>query len=251
MKIEIWSDIACPWCYIGKRRFETALEGFAHKDDVDVEWRSFQLDPTLPDQYDGTETEYLSQAKGMPADQVRQMFDHVTQQAAGEGLNYDFDSIVVANSFTAHRFLHLAKTHGVMSEAKEALLSGHFEHGRNIGDVDYLAEVSQTLGIDTDETRRILASDEYSAEVKSDIAEARALGANGVPFFVIDRKYGISGAQPPEAFTQALDTAWDESHKLTVLAGGPGESGAAAGAAAEGSSDSYPDGAVCGPDGCS
>ncbi|GAA1941012.1 DsbA family oxidoreductase [Brevibacterium antiquum] len=236
MKIEIWSDIACPWCFIGKRRFETALDGFAHKDDVEVEWRSYQLDPSLPDHYAGTETEYLNQAKGMPADQVRQMFDHVTAQAAGEGLNYDFDSIIVANSFTAHRFLHLAKTHGAMNQAKEELLSGHFEKGRDIGDVEYLAEVARTVGIDADETRRVLSTDEFTAEVKSDIAEARALGANGVPFFVIDRKYGISGAQPPEAFAQALETAWGESQKLTVLAGGD---------------EAFREGAACGPEGCS
>ncbi|KHS50204.1 DsbA family oxidoreductase [Brevibacterium linens] len=243
MKIEIWSDIACPWCYIGKRRFEDALDGFAHKDDVDVQWRSFQLDPNLPDHFDGTETEYLSQMKGMPAAQVRQMFDHVTQQAAAVGLNYDFDSIVVANSFTAHRFLHFAKTHGLMSQAKEALLSGHFEKGRDIGDIDYLAEVGREIGLDPDEVRRVLATDEYSDEVRSDISEARSLGANGVPFFVIDRKYGISGAQPAEVFTQALETAWDEGQKLTVLAGTPQSAGSD-------STEEFADGAVCGPDGC-
>ena len=243
MKIEIWSDIACPWCYIGKRRFEDALDGFAYNDVVDVEWRSFQLDPSLPDHFDGTETEYLSQMKGMPAAQVRQMFDHVTQQAAGVGLNYDFDSIVVANSFTAHRFLHFAKTHGLMSEAKEALLSGHFEKGRDIGDIEYLAEVGQEIGLDPDEVRRVLATDEFTDEVQSDISEARSLGANGVPFFVIDRKYGISGAQPAEVFTQALETAWDEGQKLTVLAGTPQSAGSD-------STEEFADGAVCGPDGC-
>ncbi len=243
MKIEIWSDIACPWCYIGKRRFEDALDGFAHKDDVDVQWRSFQLDPSLPDHFDGTETEYLSQMKGMPAAQVRQMFDHVTQQAAGVGLNYDFDSIVVANSFTAHRFLHFAKTHGLMSEAKERLLSGHFEKGRDIGDVDYLAEVGREIGLDPDEVRRILATDEFSDDVRADISEARSLGANGVPFFVIDRKYGLSGAQPAEVFSQALETAWDEGQKLTVLAGTPQSAGKDA-------AEDFADGAVCGPDGC-
>ncbi|WP_350271020.1 DsbA family oxidoreductase [Brevibacterium sp. CBA3109] len=248
MRIEIWSDIACPWCFIGKRRFETALDGFAHKDDVEVEWRSYQLDPSLPDHYAGTETEYLSQAKGMPADQVRQMFDHVTQQAAGEGLDYDFDAIVVANSFTAHRFLHLAKTHGVMNQVKEELLSGHFEKGRNIGDVDYLAAVAQTVGIDDDETRRVLSSDEYTAEVKADIAEAQALGATGVPFFVINRKYGISGAQSPEVFAQALETAWDESQNLTVLAGAG--SGADDATSDKGDDETFRDGAVCGPEGC-
>ncbi|MCM1014050.1 DsbA family oxidoreductase [Brevibacterium sp. XM4083] len=242
MKIEIWSDIACPWCYIGKRRFETALEGFPHKDDVEVEWRSFQLDPTLPAHVEESEADYLSRSKGMPAEQVRQMFAQVSDQAAREGLNYDFDSVVVANSFTAHRFLHFAKSHGVMAAAEEALMSGHFESGRDIGSIDYLAEVGQSLGLDPTETRRVLESDEYTDAVKADVAQARMLGANGVPFFVIDRKYGISGAQKPPVFTQALETAWDESQKLTVLAG--------TGSTAEGGDD-YPDGAVCGPEGCS
>lgn len=241
MKIEIWSDIACPWCFIGKRRFESALEGFAHKDDVEVEWRSFQLDPTLPDHVEESEVDYLSRTKGMPAEAVKQMFAQVGEQAAGEGLNYDFSSIVVANSFTAHRFLHFAKAHGVMAEAEEALMSGHFETGRDIGSIDYLAEVGEGLGLDPSEVRRVLESNEYTRAVEADIAEARSLGANGVPFFVIDRKYGISGAQQPEVFSRALDTAWEESSKLTVLsgAGSTGADGA-----------EVPDGAVCGPEGC-
>jgi predicted DsbA family dithiol-disulfide isomerase len=233
MKIEIWSDIACPWCFIGKRRFETALEGFEHKDQIDVEWRSYQLDPTLPEHYDGTETEYLSRIKGMPQDQVKQMFGHVTAQAAGEGLNYDFDKVVVANSFTAHRFLHLAKEHGLMDHAKEALLSGHFEQGKDIGDAEYLVSTGVALGLDEAEIRETLAGDRFATEVRADIAEARALGVNGVPFFVLDRKYGISGAQPAEAFAQAIRQAWNERSPLTVL---PQPASA--------------DGAVCGPDGC-
>ncbi|MGM0931544.1 MAG: DsbA family oxidoreductase [Actinomycetota bacterium] len=233
MKIEIWSDIACPWCFIGKRRFETALEGFEHKDQIDVEWRSYQLDPTLPEHYDGTETEYLSRIKGMPQDQVKQMFGHVTAQAAGEGLDYDFDKVVVANSFTAHRFLHLAKEHGLMDEAKDALLSGHFEQGKDIGDTEYLVSTGVVLGMPEEEIRETLANDRFAAEVRADIAEARALGVNGVPFFVLDRKYGISGAQPAEAFAQAIRQAWNERSPLTVL---PQSTSA--------------DGAVCGPDGC-
>ncbi len=233
MKIEIWSDIACPWCFIGKRRFETALEGFEHKDQIDVEWRSYQLDPTLPDHYDGTETEYLSRIKGMPQDQVKQMFGHVTAQAAGEGLDYDFDKVVVANSFTAHRFLHLAKEHGLMDQAKDALLSGHFEQGKDIGDTEYLVSTGVVLGMPEEEIRETLAGDRFAAEVRADIAEARALGVNGVPFFVLDRKYGISGAQPAEAFAQAIRQAWNERSPLTVL---PQSTSA--------------DGAVCGPDGC-
>jgi len=231
MKVEIWSDVACPWCYIGKRRFEAALENFEHKDQVEVHWRSYQLDPTLPEHYDGTETEYLSQMKGLPQDQVRQMFAHVKAQAAGEGLAYDFDRIVVANSFTAHRFIHLAQEHGLGAEAKEALLSGHFEHGEDIGDVGYLARTGAALGLDEAEVRKALEGSRFTDEVNADIAEARALGITGVPFFVLDRKYGISGAQPAAVFGQALAQAWAERSPLTVLSGSA-------------------DGPACGPEGC-
>jgi predicted DsbA family dithiol-disulfide isomerase len=231
MKVEIWSDVACPWCYIGKRRFETALENFEHKDQVEVHWRSYQLDPTLPEHFDGTETEYLSQMKGLPEDQVRQMFAHVTAQAAGEGLAYDFDRIVVANSFTAHRFIHLANEHGLGAEAKEALLSGHFEHGEDIGDLDYLVRTGAGLGLDGAMVREALENGRYADEVRADIAAARAVGVTGVPFFVLDRKYGISGAQPAELFSQALTQAWAERSPLTVLSGSA-------------------DGPACGPEGC-
>lgn len=232
MKVEIWSDVACPWCFIGKRRFESALAQFEHKDEVEVEWRSYQLDPSLPEQYDGTETDYLSQMKGMPPAQVRQMFDHVKAQTAGEGLIYDFDKVVVANSFTAHRFMHLAKEHRKMDAAKEVLLSGHFEQGENIGDIAYLVRAGVVLGLDEAEVREALEGDKYAAEVRADIAEARVLGVTGVPFFVLDRKYGISGAQPAEVFAQALRQAWGERSPLTVLSG------------------NNDDGATCGPEGC-
>ncbi|WP_026819402.1 DsbA family oxidoreductase [Arthrobacter castelli] len=233
MKVKIWSDIACPWCFIGKRRFESALVSFEHRDEVQVHWRSYQLDPSLPEHFDGNETEYLSQMKGMPPAQVRQMFDHVMEQAAGEGLSYDFDSLVVANSFTAHRFLHLAKQHGSMDQAKETLLSGHFEHGEDIGSTEYLVRVGTGLGMAADEIRTTLDSERFAADVRADVDEARALGVTGVPFFVLDRKYGISGAQPVETFTRALEQAWPESHPL-VMANDDGGSGDAA----------------CGPDGC-
>lgn len=231
MKIEIWSDIACPWCYIGKRRFEAALENFPHKDQVEVVWRSYQLDPTLPAQDHRSELEYLSEVKGMPKDQVARMFEHVKAQAAGVGLDYDFDNLVVANSFTAHRFLHLAKKQGRGDAAKEALLSAHFEKGENIGDPEVLVRIGAGVGLDEAEIREVLAGDAFAAEVRQDIAEARALGVQGVPFFVLDRRYGISGAQPSEVFEGALNRAWSEANPLTMVA--PGQ-----------------DGEACGPDGC-
>lgn len=231
MKIEIWSDVACPWCYIGKRRFEAALAEFPHRDAVDVTWRSYQLDPTLPEHYDGTELEYLSTRKGMPPQQVSQMFDHVARQAKDEGLDYHFDKVVVANSFTAHRLIHLAAAHGKQDAAKERLLSDHFEHGKDIGSREYLVSLGQDLGIDAGEVEELFATDKYADDVRFDFEEGRSLGISGVPFFVIDRKFGLSGAQPAATFTAALNQAWQDANPLALVNAGDG-------------------GDACGPDGC-
>ncbi|MBO0898094.1 DsbA family oxidoreductase [Arthrobacter sunyaminii] len=237
MKIDIWSDIACPWCYIGKRRFEAALAAFPHRNEVEVTWRSYQLDPSLPAHYDGTEVQYLSERKGIDPQQLAGMLEQVTAQAAGEGLSYDFDSLVVANSFPAHRLIHLARAEGGSEAAdavKEALLSAHFEKGQDIGSTEVLTGIGAAAGVDPDRVRSMLATDEYSDAVNADIAQARSLGVSGVPFFVLDEKYGISGAQPVELFTSALEQAWQESHPLVNLT--PASASA--------------DGPACGPDGC-
>ena len=237
MKVEIWSDIACPWCYIGKRRFERALAAFPHRDDVDVHWRSYQLDPSLPEHHDGTELDYLVQRKGMSRADVSRMFDQVAAIAAEEGLRYDFGSVVVANSFAGHELLHLAASHGVGDAVKEALLSAHFEHGEDIGDRDVLVRIGSEAGLDAEEIVRDLEAHTWRDAVAADVAAAHALGIRGVPFFVIDEKYGISGAQPTELFAQALEQAWRESHPLVMVQPAPA-SGSSAGPAA------------CGPDGC-
>lgn len=229
MKVDIWSDIACPWCYIGKRRFEAGLRAFAHADDVQITWHSYQLDPTLPEHYDGSEIDYLAARKGMPRDHVQQMFAHVAEQAAGEGLHYDFDKLVVANSMRAHHLLHLAARHGVADEVKEALLSAHFEHGIDIGDADQLVEIGSRQGLAADEIRAALDDPHVHTQVEQDFAQARAYGIQGVPFFVIDEKFGVSGAQPATTFTAALEQAWQASHPLVMQDA---------------------EGAVCGPDGC-
>jgi predicted DsbA family dithiol-disulfide isomerase len=214
VKVEIWSDVGCPWCFIGKRRFEAALDEFAHADEVEVRWRSFQLDPTLPEHYDGTELDYLATRKGLDRARVAAMFDHVARQAAGEGLAYDFDRVVVANSFRAHQLLHLAGAHGLGDAAEERLFTGHFERGEDIGDVDRLVAIGVELGLDADEVRAALADGRHAAAVRADIAEARELGISGVPFFVFDRRYGVSGAQPVDAFAEALDQAWQAAQPL-------------------------------------
>ncbi len=230
MQVEIWSDIACPWCYIGKRRFEAGLATFPHRDEVEIVWRSYQLDPTLPDHYDGTELDYLASRKGFPPSQVSQMFRHVTDLAAEVGLRYDFDSLVVANSFTAHRLLHLAKETGRGDAVKERLLSAHFEHGKDIGDIDTLVEIGADAGLDEAAVRDVLNSDQYTDAVRQDVADGQALGLQGVPFFVIDRAFGVSGAQPAEVFTNALNQAWTAAHPLQMVPGA--------------------DGPACGVDGC-
>ncbi len=232
MKIDIWSDIACPWCYIGKRRLETALADYPHRDSVDITWHSYQLDPTLPEHYDGTEAEYLASRKGMPIEQVKQMFGHVAEQAAGEGLAYDFDALVVANSARAHELLHLAKEAGHPDAVKEALLSAHFEHGADIGDVDTLVRIGTSTGLDEGSIRAALEDGRYKAAVAADIDMARQIGVTGVPFVVVDMKYAVSGAQPPELFREVLDKAWAEQAPAIQHVGGSSEADA------------------CGPDGC-
>lgn len=231
MKIEIWSDIACPWCYIGKRRFESALESFEHRDEVEITWRSFQLDPSIPANFDGTELEYLSKRKGMPVEQVRKMLASMTDEAAREGLSFQYDRLIVANSFSAHRLIHLAQATGFGDAAKERILAAHFEQGEDIADVDVLSRIGMEIGLDGPNVQRVLNSQEYAEEVRADIAEAGSLGISGVPFFVLDRKFGISGAQPVDVFSQALREAWNDTHPLVMApSAGPAE--------------------TCGPDGC-
>jgi predicted DsbA family dithiol-disulfide isomerase len=232
--VEIWSDVACPWCYIGKRRFETALSEFARRDAVEVRWRSFQLDPSLPERYEGTQRDYLVSRKGVDAQRIEAMFDHVTRQAEIEGLGYDFDGVVVANSARALELVHLAAAHGLADAAEERLFSGHFERREDIGDREQLIALGVELGLDGTEVREALEAGRYAAEVRADTEEARRLGITGVPFFVIDRAYGVSGAQPADVFAHALAEAWQASHPPRMVT--PAGDGLGA--------------PVCGPDGC-
>jgi predicted DsbA family dithiol-disulfide isomerase len=205
MKVEIWSDVVCPWCYIGKRRLEHALEKFDHADEVEVTWRSFQLDPSAPDGQAIPLMDYLTRRFGA---QSAQMTDRVIGIARTEGLEFDYGKALSVNTFHLHRLLHLAAALGVADAAKELLLRAHFTEGSDLSDPGTLVGLMKEAGVDPDRTRRVLDSDEYADAVQADIAEAHALGASGVPFFVIDRKYGISGAQPTEVFLQALNTAY-------------------------------------------
>jgi len=210
VKIEIWSDVVCPWCYIGKRRLERALGQFEHSDDVEIVWRSFQLHPDAPRQAIPT-TEYLT---GRFGPRATEMIAHVTRTAAEEGLTFDYDIAKAVNTIDAHRVLHLAADEGKGDAAKERLLKAHFGEGADLGDKDTLVRLAAEVGVGPDRVRAVLDSDQYADEVEADIAQAHAFGASGVPFFVIDRKYGISGAQPTELFLQALRTAWTDEQQV-------------------------------------
>lgn len=202
LKIDIWSDIQCPWCYIGKRKFEAALAGF--EGEVEIEYHSFELSPDTPVEYDGTPAEYLAQRKGMSIPQVEQMFERVTAIAAAVGLAYDFDRMHQTNTVKAHELLHYAKARGRQGEMKEALLKAYFLDGRHVGRIDELAGIAEGLGFDRADVVRSLSAAEYLDDVRADGEQARAYGITGVPFYVFDGRYGVSGAQETAAFAQVL-----------------------------------------------
>jgi predicted DsbA family dithiol-disulfide isomerase len=209
VKVEIWSDVVCPWCYIGKRRFESALARFPHRDEVDVEWRSFELDPAAPPTAElrGTHADQLQVKFGRPAAEIDQLLARVTSLAAAEGLDFRFDLNRGGNSFDAHRLLHLAKAHGRQDQLKERLDRGTFTEGLAVSDHEELTALAVEIGLDEAEVRDVLAGDRYADAVRDDEAQARAYGINGVPFFVLDGRYGVSGAQPADLFLQALTQA--------------------------------------------
>ena len=232
MLIEIWSDVVCPWCYIGKRRLEEALASFPHADEVDVVYRSFELDPTAPQHGTESVAEALGRKYGGGAAGARTMMDRVAQVASEVGLEFDYADATHTKTVDAHRLLHLALAEGgpaLQREVKERLLSAYFTRGRSMGDHDVLREVAVAAGLDPARVDAVLSGGEFADAVRADVEQARAYGATGVPFFVVDRRYGVAGAQPTEVFAEVLDRAWSDSHPgLQLLA----------------------DGTVCGPDGC-
>lgn len=200
----------CPFCYIGKRKFEKALEQFPNADKIEIEWKSFQLNPDLETNPEISSHESLAAHKGISVEQAKAMSDQVVQMAREEGLTYNLNQAVVANSFNAHRFSHLAKKHGVQHEAEEALFRAYFTEGKNIDDAETLVAMGVELGIAANEVREMLDSDAYDDDVRMDLHEARQIGVTGVPFFVFDRKYAVSGAQPTAVFTETLEKAFGE-----------------------------------------
>lgn len=243
MRIDVWSDVVCPWCYIGKRRLEKALADFESarpEADIDVVWRSFELDPAAPAVPVESVAEALGRKYGGGPEAGRSMVDRVEAVAAEEGMIWRHHASLRVNTVTAHRLLHWALHEGgpeLQGRLKQALLAAYFEQERNIADAETLLELTDSVGLDRDRARQVVEGREFADEVETDIRQAAALGATGVPFFVIDQKYGISGAQPVEFFTQVIERAWDESHP-TIAVLTPTATAGDAGAEA------------CGPDGC-
>ena len=229
MKIEIWSDIVCPFCYIGKRRIEAALAKFPHADHVEIQWRSFELNPDYVPLPGRSVHASLAEKKGISEGQARQMGNQMTQTAAELGLHYDFNKAVPANTFQAHQLLHLATRHGINNVAKERLFRAYYTEGQDLNDLEVLVQLAAEVGLDAAEARATLQAGTYADAVRYDEYQAQQINVRGVPYFVFEDKYAVSGAQPTELFSEVLDTVWREANPLVTVGA---------------------EGAACGPEGC-
>ncbi|MGH2831817.1 MAG: DsbA family oxidoreductase [Solirubrobacteraceae bacterium] len=218
MEVEIWSDIACPWCYIGKRRFEAALGQFEHRNDVNVTWRSFELDPGAPLERTGDRAERLAQKYGMTVEQARDAERQLTSVATGEGLTFRFDIARSGITFDAHRLVHLAETYDLQDAMKERLLQAYFTEGELMSDHDTLVRMALEVGLEEREVREMLVGERYADEVRADERIAGELGISAVPTFVVDRKLGISGAQRPDVLLDLLCQGWVKRSSASALA---------------------------------
>jgi len=230
LKLEVWSDIACPWCYVGKRRLEGALEQFAHASEVELIWRAFELDPGAKAERprDVSHVEFIARKYGMSIAQAQKSTDHLVQLARAEGLSFDFVNIRSGNTFDAHRIVHLGHERGVQDAVQERMMKAYFEQAQLMSDHGTLVRLAGEAGLDVNEVTDLLAGDTYAAAVRADEAQARELGITGVPCFVFDRKFAVSGAQSREVLLNALQQAWSQRAPATELT----------------------EGDVCGPDGC-
>ncbi|GGR99443.1 DsbA family oxidoreductase [Deinococcus sedimenti] len=212
LRVDIWSDVACPWCYIGKRRFEQALAQFSHRDQVEVTWHAFELDPAAPAEHPLSMRDALAKKYGRTPEDAQGMMDHVTRTAADEGLEYRFDRARLGNTFSAHQLIHHAAQHGKQDAMKERLLRAYMSDGDLVSDLDTLVRLAQEVGLDGPEVRAALLGGHHAHAVRQDEAQAQALGISGVPFFVLGGKYGVSGAQDPQTLLGALTQVWQETH---------------------------------------
>ena|SRR5688572_3176186 len=230
LRIDVWSDIACPWCYVGKRHLEQALASFPEKDSVEVVWHAFELNPSAPRETkeEGPYAKRLANKYGMSLEEAQRRIDHLVNVGKADGLTLDFQRIRPGNTFDAHRVVHYAREVGLQDAVKERLLRGYLSEGEAIGDPEVVLRLASDAGLDTDRVSAILASDSYAREVRTDEAEAQRLGIQGVPFFVVGGRYALSGAQPAELMSRALSQAWSELSAPVEFA----------------------EGAACGPDGC-
>ena len=228
MDVEIWSDIACPWCYVGKRRFETALAEFEHRDDVSVTWRSFELDPSAPRERTGDRAAHLAEKYGMTLEQARAAEQRLTDVAAGDGLDFRFDIARSGLTFDGHRMIHLAAEQGLQDAMKERLMRAYFTEGELVGDPQTLVRLATEVGIPAAEAEATLSGDRFADAVRDDERTAQQLGISAVPTFVVDRSLGVSGAQPPEQLLGLLREGWANRRPVNVVTGGE----------------------ACGPDGC-
>lgn len=232
MKVEIWSDVVCPFCYIGKRKFENALQGFAHRDDVEVVWHSFELNPDFVPVPGETIHDYLAKKKGVSPAEGRRMNDYMTEAAEEVGLAYDFDKAVPANTFLAHQLIHLGAHHGRQDAIKERLFAAYYTEGQDLNNLDTLVQLGTEVGLDAAEIRQALTAGTYAEAVRLDEYHAQQINVRGVPFFVFEDKYAVSGAQPSELFAEVLDKVYEEFKP------------------AKPALVSVASGDACGPDGC-
>lgn len=217
MKIELWSDFACPFCYIGKKRFEKALSKFDHKDEVEVIYKAYQLNPMAPKTMTGTAYESFAKSHGMSVDQAKQRFNMFTENAKTVGLVYNYDIIQMTNTFDAHRLAKWANTLGKEAVLTDRLMHAYFTEGKNLADFATLVGLAKEVGLDETIAKNVLDTNQFEEEVKNQQSEARQIGVQGVPFFVVNRKYGISGAQQEEYFFGAIEQIWAEDHPIASL----------------------------------
>lgn len=224
MKVDIWSDIRCPFCYIGKKNFEKALEQFPEKNNIELTWRSFQLDPDLKTQPEKDSLQYFMDRKGVSLERAEEMYDHVTQVGKNSDIEFKFENQKVANTFRGHLLIKLAQSKNLANEAEEALFIAQFIDGKNVDDEATLIEIGKSISLNEGEIKTALTSEELKFEVTQDFQMARQMGINAVPFFVINDKYGVSGAQPPAQLLEVLEKSWEEfsggDHGLKIIHSG-------------------------------